>query len=110
LKLTTIGARTGQERNTVLGYFDDPDAPRAMVIVASAGGSARHPDWYFNLAKHPDQVWVQVGDRRDHARPELLTGAERAAASERSVAEAPRYGSYQSKTAREIPPVRLTRA
>src|SRR5919198_6316632 len=50
LRLTTIGARTGQRRRTVLGYFDDPANPDARIIVASAAGSARQPSWYFNLA------------------------------------------------------------
>jgi deazaflavin-dependent oxidoreductase (nitroreductase family) len=110
LMLTTIGARTGQERRTVLAYFDDPHDAEAVIIVASAAGSARHPDWYFNLAKHPDQVWIQVGDRKLQVRPEGLSGAERAAAWERIVAQAPSYASYPTRTDREIPLVRLTPA
>src|ERR671930_456169 len=82
LMLTTLGARTGQERRTVVGYFDDPHNPQAVIIVASAGGSARHPDWYFNLARHPDQVWIRVGERKLRVKPELLRGPERGAAGE----------------------------
>ena len=110
LMLTTIGARTGQERRTVLGYFDDVDNAEAVIIVASAAGSARHPDWYVNLAKHPGQVWIQVGDKKRRMRPELLRGSERAAAWARIVAEAPSYASYPTRTDREIPIVRLTPA
>jgi hypothetical protein len=32
-------------------------------IVASAGGAARHPAWYFNLARNPDKVWIKVDGR-----------------------------------------------
>ena len=110
LMLTTTGARTGQARRTVLGYFDDSNNAEAVIIVASAAGSARHPDWYFNLAKHPDQVLIQVGDKKLRVRPELLRGVERAAAWERVVAEAPSYASYPVRTDREIPLVRLTPA
>lgn len=108
LMLTTTGARTGQQRRTVLGYFEDPQDAEAVIIVASAAGSARHPDWYFNLAKHPDQVWVEIGDRKVRVRSELLSGTERTAAWQRIVAEAPSYASYPTRTDREIPLVRLT--
>ena len=110
LLLTTVGARTGRERRTVLGYFEDPDDPRALIIVASAAGSAQHPDWYFNLAKQPGRVSVQIGDNHLKVKPALLKGTERAIAWKRIVAEAPSYAAYPNKTDREIPLVRLTPA
>jgi deazaflavin-dependent oxidoreductase (nitroreductase family) len=75
--------------------------------VASAAGSARHPAWYFNLAKHPDQVWIEVGDAKLKVRPTLLSGEERAAAWQRVIREAPQYAAYETKTDRQIPIVRL---
>ncbi len=39
LVLTTVGAKTGQRRETLLGSF--PDGDGAWLIVASVGGSAR---------------------------------------------------------------------
>jgi deazaflavin-dependent oxidoreductase (nitroreductase family) len=107
LRLTTIGARTGQERRTVLGYFGDPAHPDARIVVASAAGSARHPAWYFNLARHPDRAWIEVGHTKLRVRPELLRGAERAAAWERVVRDAPAYTRYATTNDREIPLVRL---
>src|SRR5438034_7402548 len=56
LQLTTTGARTGQRRQTTVVYF--PDRDNRILIVASAGGTVHHPAWFFNIAKHPDQVWV----------------------------------------------------
>src|SRR5437867_10982666 len=61
LILTTVGAKSGQERSTVLGGF--PDGDNAWLIIASKGGSATHPGWFHNIAANPDKVWVQIGDR-----------------------------------------------
>ena len=103
--LTTVGAKTGQERTHVLGGFADGDD--AWLIVASKGGASTHPAWFINIAKNPDKIWLEVGKRKFRARAESLQGAERAAALERVAAVAPRYGEYQRKTDREIPVIRL---
>ncbi len=68
------------------------------------------PAWLHNLARHPDQVWVQVGNRTLRVTGESLLGAAREEALRRIYASAPRYAGYQSKTDREIPVLRLTRA
>ena len=108
LVLTTVGAKSGKERNTVLGGF--PDGDEAWLIIASKGGSATHPAWLHNIAAHPDKVWVQVGNRKFKARAESLTGKEREDAYARVVKVAPRYGGYLKKTDREIPVLRITPA
>ena len=87
-----------------------PAARRFFVRVASYGGTAQHPAWYVNMAKNPDQVWITVGGRKIHVRPESLKGAERAEAWSRIVAKAPGYAGYATKTDREIPVVRLRAA
>jgi len=107
LRLTTVGARTGQPRNSTLGYFAESD--QAWVIIGSAGGASRHPAWIYNIAKHPDQVWVQLTGQKIKVRPETLKGEERAAMWQRLVEAAPNYKAYETKTDREIPLVRLTR-
>src|SRR5713226_7700075 len=104
--LTTVGAHTGKERTHVLGGF--PDGDDAWLIVASNGGAPTHPNWFINLAKNPDKVWVEVGNRKFRALPDSLKGAERQGALARVAAVAPRYGEYQRKTDREIPVIRLT--
>lgn len=108
LVLTTVGAKSGKERNTVLGGF--PDGNDAWLIVASKGGAATHPAWLHNIAAHPDKVWVQVGNRKFQARVESLTGKAREEAYARVVKVAPRYGGYLKKTDREIPVLRITPA
>ena len=104
--LTTIGARTGQERTHVLGGFQDGDD--AWLIVASKGGAPTHPAWFINLAKNPDKVWAQVGNRKFKVKVESLQGSEREQAYGRVVAVAKQYGGYLKKTDREIPVVRVT--
>jgi deazaflavin-dependent oxidoreductase (nitroreductase family) len=106
LSLTTVGARSGQSRQATVAYF--PDGPDAWLIVASAGGAATHPAWLFNLARNPDRVWIEVGNRKLRVRPETLTGEARAQAWQRITAQAPDFAGYETKTDREIPVVRLT--
>jgi len=108
LLLTTVGAKTGAEHTHVLGGF--PDGEDAWLVIASKGGSATHPHWFHNLAKNPDKVWIQVGNRKLRASVESLQGADREAAYARVVAVAKNYGDYLKKTDREIPVLRLTPA
>ncbi len=106
--LTTVGARTGKERTHVLGGF--ADGPDAWLIVASLGGAPTHPDWFYNIAKNPDKVWLQVGNRKLKVAVQSLQGADRDQALAKVAAVAPRYGAYQKKTDREIPVLRCTPA
>ena len=109
LQLETIGAKSGSRRLANLGWFEDTERPgRAWLIVASAAGAARHPAWYFNLARRPNDVWINTGGKRIAVRAESLTGDERAREWDRIVAVAPGYGKYATDTDREIPIVRLT--
>ena len=108
LALTTVGARSGQERRSTVACFQESD--NSWLIVASAGGAATHPAWFFNLARNPDKIWAQVGNRKFKAKVEALTGAEREAAYARIVKAAPVYGGYPKKTDREIPVLRITPA
>jgi len=67
LVLTTTGRKSGQARDTVLVYADDPDSGGpARVVVASNGGEDRPPAWLLNIQADP-AVHVQVGDEHDDA-------------------------------------------
>jgi len=105
LTLTTVGARTGRIHRVDLSYF--PEGQNAWLIVASKGGSATHPAWYYNLAKNPDRIWVRIGKRRVRVRGESLQGEERDEAFRRIAARVPAYAGYQKKTDRVIPVIRL---
>jgi deazaflavin-dependent oxidoreductase (nitroreductase family) len=105
LLLTTLGAKSGKLRHTILAWF--PDGDDAWLVVASAAGAARHPAWYTNLARHPDRAAIVLGRRQISVEPRSLRGAERAEAWRRIVALAPGYAAYQEQTDREIPVIRL---
>lgn len=108
LLLTTVGARSGQRRTSPLRWF--PDTDDSWIIVASQGGDARHPGWYVNLARHPDQVWIEIGGRTVQVAPQSLAGEERAEAWKRIVADTPAFAGYQEHTDRTIPVIRLRTA
>ena len=74
LVLTTVGAKTGQRRQTLLGTF--PDGDGAWLVVASAGGATKNPAWYHNLAAHPDQAQVEVGGKTVDVTATQLAGQE----------------------------------
>jgi deazaflavin-dependent oxidoreductase (nitroreductase family) len=106
--LTTVGAKSGEQRLTPIARF--PDGDDAWLVVASNGGSARHPSWYHNFAAHPDQVWAEVAGRRFRVNAEQLTGDRKADAWRRITASAPRFAKYEQTTDRDLPVLRLTPA
>ena len=108
LYLTTIGAKSGEERHSTVSRF--PDGDGAWLVVASVGGAVHNPAWYHNIAAHPDQVWIEFGGQRHHVTAKQLKGEEREQAWQRITANQPRYAGYQKKTDRPIPVIRLTQA
>jgi deazaflavin-dependent oxidoreductase (nitroreductase family) len=104
LYLTTVGARSGQQRTTPVASFPDGGG---WLIVASAGGTARHPAWYHNIAAHPDQVWAEVTGTRQRVTVEQLEGEERDRAWTQIIARAPDFDAYTTKTDRTLPVLRL---
>src|SRR5215472_8207587 len=65
--VVTIGARSGQRRRSVVRAF--PEGGDAWLVAGSFGGSRRHPSWFLNIARNPDQVWLQVDGREVRVRP-----------------------------------------
>ena len=108
LGLTTVGARTGQERHALVARFADPAHPGAWLVVGSNGGQARHPAWCYNMVKNPEKVRIKVGKDEFKARPESLHGAEREEAWKHIVSLAPGFAKYETSTDRQIPIIRLT--
>lgn len=104
LLLTTTGARTGTPHTTPVGYL--PDGGDRILVIASAGGSDRHPDWYRNLVAHP-QVTVESGVFTYEARAVVLTGEERDEVFARAVEADAGWAAYQEKTTRILPVVAL---
>ncbi|WP_202891594.1 nitroreductase/quinone reductase family protein [Kribbella shirazensis] len=103
LLLTTTGARTGQPRTAILGYYPDGDR---VLVVGSAGGSPKHPAWYHNLLANPE-VNVDLGLFSYPAKAVVLRGAERDEVFARLVEADPGWGDYQQRTTRALPVVAL---
>lgn len=109
LILHTTGAKTGTVRRTTLTYARDG---QDFVVVASMGGAPTSPGWYHNLKKSP-RVEINVGTKRMAvtAHPVLPDDADYARlwrlANDNN---SNRYDSYQQRTPRPIPVVRLTPA
>lgn len=98
--LTTTGARTGTPRTVPLGPVI---VDGQLVVVASAMGADKNPDWYHNVRKNP-AVTVETGTETYEA-----VAAVRHDLFAKVVAVEPGFGEYQRKTTRPIPVVTLTR-
>ena len=97
--LTSVGARSGKLRKTALMRVEHEGL---YAVVASQGGSPKHPVWYHNLKKQP-HVELQDGAlKRDYTARELA-GDEKALWWDRAVETWPPYADYQTKTDRQIP-------
>ncbi|MER6999380.1 nitroreductase family deazaflavin-dependent oxidoreductase [Streptomyces sp. NPDC000410] len=105
LLLDYRGRRSGTWRRTVLIYGRDGGD---HLIVASNGGADRHPLWYVNLVAEPEVV-LRVGTERFRARAETLPSAEKARVWPHLVGVFAPFATYQERTERDIPVVRLSR-
>ncbi|TCO47720.1 deazaflavin-dependent oxidoreductase (nitroreductase family) [Kribbella antiqua] len=101
--LTTTGARSGRAHTAVLGYYPDGDR---VLVVGSAGGGPKHPDWYHNLVANPE-VTVETGLFTYQATAVVLRDAERDDIFARLVEAEPGWGEYQARITRTIPVVAL---
>jgi deazaflavin-dependent oxidoreductase (nitroreductase family) len=113
LLLTTTGRRSGRPRTVGLTYCRDRGD---VVVVASNGGSDRHPAWYLNILADP-RVTVRMGRRVTGGTARVATPEERAAlwplVNRSSRGFAPlvhrgargRYDVYQRHTRRQLPVV-----
>jgi deazaflavin-dependent oxidoreductase (nitroreductase family) len=106
LLLDHVGRRSGRKRTNPLLYIEDGDN---LVIVASKGGSHRHPAWWLNLRDSP-RTMVQVGGRRREVIARQADPDEKARLWPRLVEVWPDYEAYQRRTSREIPVIVLSRA
>jgi F420H(2)-dependent quinone reductase len=97
--VTNRGAKTGAVRKTPLMRVEHDGK---YAAVGSQGGAPKDPLWVANLRANP-RVEVQDGADKQEMVAREVTGAERDAWWERSVAAYPPYAEYQQKTDRVIP-------
>ncbi|MHB8464101.1 MAG: nitroreductase family deazaflavin-dependent oxidoreductase [Acidimicrobiales bacterium] len=104
VKLTTIGRKSGKQRDTMLTTPIHDDTK--VVLVASYGGDDRHPAWYVNLSANPKVTITMQGTRRDMLA--RTASADEKQAMWPTVTSAYKgYAGYQEKTDRDIPLVIL---
>jgi F420H(2)-dependent quinone reductase len=102
--LTTVGARSGRLRKTPLMRVEHDGS---YAVVASRGGAAKNPQWYFNLLAGP-RVELRDGPVvRDYLAREV-SGEERDLWWRRATEVWPAYDEYQEGTERRIPVFVLT--
>ncbi|WP_405902504.1 nitroreductase/quinone reductase family protein [Streptomyces sp. NBC_00656] len=103
--LTTVGARSGLRRESILGYLEFDGKG---IVVASANGADKHPAWYHNIRRNPI-VTVETGTDTYQAIAAIPPAQERDKLFDRVITEAPGYAGHQARTTREIPVVVLNR-
>ncbi|HSE83260.1 MAG TPA: nitroreductase family deazaflavin-dependent oxidoreductase [Thermodesulfobacteriota bacterium] len=103
--LITKGARTGKPRSTPLLYVMDGDN---IVLIASKGGSTRHPAWYYNLRANPEARVIFQG-REDSFIAREARGEERDRLWQKAADYYAGYEDYSKRTGgRQIPVMVLT--
>jgi F420H(2)-dependent quinone reductase len=103
LLLTTTGRRSGKPWTNPLGYQRDGDG---YVIVASNGGADKHPGWWLNLRKTPEAT-IQLGREVVPVTATRVSGPERERLLGLMLAVYKGYATYETKTTRKIPVIRL---
>jgi len=105
LLLHTIGAWSGREHVVPMRCLPDGDT---LYIFASAHGSDRHPDWYYNIVANPD-ITIEKGTETIPIHATELTGADRDTVFARQAARFEVFADYERKLDRTIPVIRLHR-
>jgi deazaflavin-dependent oxidoreductase (nitroreductase family) len=106
LLLHHVGAKSGVERVSPLGYTRDGDD---FVIIASKGGAPENPAWFHNLRANPDTT-IEVGPDTIEVTAEAFTeGPERERLFKQMADVYQNFYEYQKNTDRLIPVVVLRR-
>jgi deazaflavin-dependent oxidoreductase (nitroreductase family) len=105
LLLHHTGAKSGTRDVSPLGLFAPGD--RTWIVVASAGGSDKHPAWYFNVRKHPETT-IEVSDGAGgiaihRVRARVAEGAEHEKLFAAFTAAYPHVADSQAKADRTFP-------
>lgn len=103
--LTTTGRLTGRRRTKPLVLIRTNGR---LVLVASNGGSDRHPAWFMNLLASPKAL-IQTRTDRFAVMARIADPRERDELWPTIVETYSGYRNYREKTEREIPVVILDR-
>jgi deazaflavin-dependent oxidoreductase (nitroreductase family) len=105
----TIGARSGVERIVpVMGFRND----LGWFVVASKGGAAENPSWYYNLDVNPSFDVEALIDGEVRTVPVMARerdGDEYIAAWQRITTKVPVFSEYEKRSPRKLPVFLLER-
>lgn len=105
LTLTTTGRRSGRPRAVQLAHLAEPGG--TWLVVASAMGQDRDPDWLHNLRAEP-LARVLLPGRELGVTATELAADEKARHWPDLVHTVPQLRTYLRRTTRDIPVVRLS--
>lgn len=103
LLLTTIGRKSGKEREVPLCYIEHDGA---MYLIASNFGQKHHPGWSYNLESNPSASILIGTDTRD-VRAVRLSAEEVDEVWPFLVDNIALYDAYRTRTERDIKVFRL---
>jgi F420H(2)-dependent quinone reductase len=104
LRLTTVGRKSGRERNVIVGYIED--GPN-LVVLAMNGWDEGHPSWWLNLEAHPDAVVRLAGQEPRRVRALPAEAEERDRLWQRWVEVEPNLDGYAGRRSTETPVIVL---
>lgn len=99
LTLHSVGARSGEPRETLLMCCPMPDG--TIYITGSNFARPEHPAWTWNLMAHPDAEVDYRGERLP-VRAELVPDADREATWQVLEDNWPGYRGYERSSGREL--------
>jgi deazaflavin-dependent oxidoreductase (nitroreductase family) len=103
LLLHHTGAKSGTERVNPLMYQPVGDS---YAIFASRGGAPSNPDWYYNLAAHPDTT-IEMGADTIRVRARVANPDEREPIWSKQKEDVPGFAEYETNAAPRVIPVIL---
>jgi F420H(2)-dependent quinone reductase len=105
LMLFTIGAKSGEERSTVMPYVK---MGNRIYLIGSNGAKPNDPAWVKNLLANPDaHIIINRETRNVRARMLDFDSPERAEVWAFAETLTPQYTTYQNSTNRKIPVLAL---
>lgn len=104
LVLHSIGAKSGEPRDSVLMYTPHPDG--GAIIAGTSFARDRHPAWSYNLLAHPD-VTVSVRGKTFPVRAARIPDEKREETWRIIEAQWPGYRGYERESGRTVRLFRL---
>lgn len=99
LRLTTVGRKSGERRQAMVGYF--PDGTNLVTLAMNGWGEAE-PSWWLNLQARPEAK-VETPHGRASVRAREAVGAERDRLW-RGFSEYPGWGDVNALTSHRARP------